>query len=154
MATSFLGASRSFLGNLWGFIDAARRTVLNLLFLVIVIALVIGVVRSGPPSLADKTTLVLGLSGPIVEQRGGSVRENALAQVRGEAPQTTQLRDVLAVLDAAAKDPKIVRVLLQLDEMRGAGLPTLREVAGALGRFKASGKQVVAWGSGFDQRQY
>ncbi|MEP7299283.1 MAG: signal peptide peptidase SppA [Burkholderiales bacterium] len=154
MATSFLGASRSFLGNLWGFIDAARRTVLNLLFLVIVVALLIGIIRSGPAGLADKTTLVLALNGPIVEQRGGSVRENALAQVRGDAPQSTQLRDVLAVLDAAAKDPKIVRVLLKLDELRGAGLPALREIAAAVGRFKASGKQVVAWGSGFDQRQY
>jgi protease IV len=61
---------------------------------------------------------------------------------------------VLAVLDAAAKDPKIVRVLLQLDELRGAGLPVLREVASGIERFKASGKPVVAWGSGYDQRQY
>lgn len=154
MARSFLTSSRRFLGNLWGFVDAARRTVLNLLFLAIVIAVVVVAVKSGPQALSDKTTLVLALQGPLVEQRGGSVRDNAIAQVRGDAPQSAQLRDVLAVLDAAAKDPKIVRVLLQLDELRGGGLPALREVAAALERFKASGKQVVAWGSGFDQRQY
>ena len=154
MATSFLSSTRSFFANLWGFVDAARRTVLNLLFLLIVIAVAVAVVKSGPPALSDKTTLVLALQGPLVEQRGGSVRDNAVAQARGDAMQSAQLRDVLAVLDAAAKDPKIVRVLLQLDELRSAGLPTLREVAAGLERFKASGKPVVAWGSGFDQRQY
>jgi len=154
MATSLLSSTRSFLANLWGFVDAARRTVLNLLFLLIVVVLVVAAIRSGPPALSEKTTLVLALQGPLVEQRGGSVRDNALAQARGEAMQSAQLRDVLAVLDAAAKDPKIVRVLLQLDDLRGGGLPMLREVAAALERFKATGKQVVAWGSSFDQRQY
>ena len=154
MATSFLSSTRSFLGNLWEFVDATRRTLLNILFVLIVIAVVIALFKGGAPALADKTTLVLSLQGPLVEQRGGSVRDNALAQARGEAMQSAQLRDVLAVLDAAAKDPKIVSVLLQLDELRGAGLPVLHEVAGAIERFKASGKPVVAWGSGFDQRQY
>lgn len=154
MATSLLSSTRRFFANLWGFVDATRRTVLNLLFLLIVIAVIVAVAKSGAPALADKTTLVLALQGPLVEQRGGGVRDNALAQVRGEAPQSVQLRDVLAVLDAAAKDPKIVRVLLQLDELRAAGLPALRDIVTALERFKASGKPVVAWGSGYDQRQY
>jgi len=154
MASSHPGAVRRVFSRLWGVVDATRRAVLNLLFLAIVIALVVAFARSGTPALADKTTLVLALQGPLVEQRGGSVRENAIAQAQGDAPQSAQLRDVLAVLDAAAKDPKIVSVLLQLDELRAAGLPALREVAAALERFKASGKTVVAWGSGFDQRQY
>ena len=154
MARSFLASTRGFLANLWGFVDAARRTVLNLLFLAIIVAVVIALMHNGPTALADKTTLVLALKGPLVEQRGGSVRDNAIAQARGEAVESVQLRDVLAVLDAAAKDPKIVRVLLQLDDLRGAGLAVLRDVAAGLARFKASGKQVVAWGSGYDQRQY
>src|SRR5262249_8864021 len=54
----------------------------------------------------------------------------------------------------AATDSHIARIVLVLDDFAGAGLPTLREVAAALGRFRAAGKQVVAWGSGYDQRQY
>jgi len=61
---------------------------------------------------------------------------------------------VLAVLDAAAKDPKVSHVLLALDDFEGAGLATLRELAAAIERFKASGKPVYAWGSQYDQRQY
>ncbi|MFX5957102.1 hypothetical protein ABTF01_22150, partial [Acinetobacter baumannii] len=71
-----------------------------------------------------------------------------------DAKKTTQLRDVLAVLDQAAKDPQISTVVLLLDELNSAGLVSLREVASAIDRFKASGKTVVAWGSSFDQRQY
>ncbi|HEY4065849.1 MAG TPA: signal peptide peptidase SppA [Burkholderiaceae bacterium] len=154
MAMTFLSSTRRFFARVWGVVDATRRTVLNLLFLAIVVAVIVVLARSGAPALADQTTLVLALKGPLVEQRGGNVRDNAIAQAQGDVVEAVQLRDVLAVLDAAAKDPKIVRVLLQVDDLRGAGLPMLREVAAALQRFKASGKQVIAWGSGFDQRQY
>ena len=65
-----------------------------------------------------------------------------------------QLRDILAALDAAAADPKISSLVVVLDEMRPTGFATLREIAAAIDRFKASGKKVVAWGSSYDQRQY
>ena len=77
-----------------------------------------------------------------------------LAEAQGNAKKSTQLRDILAVLDSAAKDSKITSAVLLLDDMGPTGLPMLREVAAAIDRFKASGKTVVAWGSGFDQRQY
>src|SRR5260221_13914778 len=80
MATSFRSSTRRFLVNLWGYVDAARRTVLNLLFLAIIVAIVVALLRGGAPSLAEKTTLVMALKGPLVEQRGGNVRDNAIAQ--------------------------------------------------------------------------
>jgi protease-4 len=145
----------SWFGKFWGLLDASRRLVLNLLFLAVLVALVVALFKSGGPSLSDKTALVLNLQGVIVEQHTDDLRATALAQARGQdSKRTTQLRDVLTVLEAAAKDSHIERVVLVLDEFQGAGLATLREVAAALDRFKASGKTVVAWGSGYDQRQY
>jgi protease-4 len=44
--------------------------------------------------------------------------------------------------------------VLVLDDLSGGGAPSLSEVAAALARFKHSGKQVVAWGSSYSQRQY
>ena len=112
-------------------------------------------VRSGPQPLAEKTALVLNLDGSIAEQRAGNLRSTALDQLRGETtPQKMQLRDVLAVLDTAAKDDKIASAVLILDELDATGLATLREVGAAVDRFRASGKKVVAWGSSYDQRQY
>jgi protease-4 len=154
MSTSRFASVRRWAGRFWWLLDASRRMLLNLLFLLLLLALAVALVRSGPPALADKTALVLDLEGTIGEQSSGGLRETALDQLRGHAPQKTQLRDVISVLDAAAKDPKIQRVVLVLDEFQGSGLATLREVAAAIDRFKASGKPVTAWGSGYDQRQY
>lgn len=141
---------------LWWLLDATRRTLLNLLFLLLLVLLAWYLVlrSSATPPLQDKTALVLALRGPIHEQWHGSLRENALKQARGEPMAQVRLRDVLTALDAAARDPAIARAVLVLDDFAGAGLPTLREVAAAIERFKASGKPVVAWGSGYDQRQY
>jgi len=138
----------------WRVLDSTRRVALNLLFVAVVVALVIVVAKRGPPGLEEGTALVLDLKGTIVEQHAAGLRAMALAQATGQEAPDTQLRDVLGVLDAAAKDPRIDRVVLMLDDLQGAGLPVLREVAAALERFKAAGKPVVAWGSAFNQRQY
>jgi protease-4 len=108
----------------------------------------------GPPPLADKTVLVINPHGPIREQFSGSLRENALQKARGSELEQTRLRDLLTALDAGATDARITSALLVLDDFAGAGLPTLRELAAAVDRFRASGKKVVAWGSNYDQRQY
>ncbi len=148
------GPIRRFFGFLWRAVDFSRRVVLNLLFLAIVIFIAAAWFVEGRPTLNDNTVLVLDIKGPIVEQYTGAAGEAALAQTLLERERETQLRDILAALDAAAKDSRITRVLLLLDDFEGAGMPTLREVVAALKRVKAAGKQVVAWGSSFDQRQY
>jgi protease IV len=139
----------------WSLLDSGRRFVFNLFFLLVVLALMFALMRSSKSGLDDKTTLLLNLQGGLVEQRASHPRDAALAQIgSGKSVVNTQLRDVLAALEAAQLDSKISSALLLLDEFEGAGLPALREVASALERFKASGKTVVAWGMGFDQRQY
>lgn len=145
------------LGWLWHALDATRRALLNLLLLLLLAAFVWALVASrggGVTPLPENTALVLALQGPIREQYAGSLRDNALQQVRGRDTSQLRLRDVLAVVDAAKDDPAITRMVLALDDFGGAGPATLHEVAAALERFKARGKQVVAWGSGYDQRQY
>jgi len=148
------GSVRRFFVGLWAFIDASRRVVLNLLFIAVVVVLVFALVSGGPRRLQDNTALVLELKGPLVEQRAGSLRDDAERQIFGGGAPSTQLRDVLTVLDAAAKDEKIARVVLLLDEFSASGVASLRELGAAIERVKARGKQVVAWGSSYDQAQY
>ena len=155
MASSRSGSIRTFFRRLWWLVDASRRTVFNLLFLAIVVIAVVAWFKSGPSPLAEKTALVLDLQGSIAEQKSGNLRQSALSGLRGnDVPQKVQLRDVRDALAAAAADPKIERVVLVLDDLEGAGTATLHEIAMAVDRFKAAGKQVVAWGSSYDQRQY
>jgi len=154
MSASSPGPTRRFFRGVWRVVDVSRRVVLNVLFLLILAIVVVALIKTGPAPIAEKTALVLRIDGTIGEQKTGTLRSTALDQLRGEALQKVQLRDVLAVLEAAATDDRITSLVIVLDELRPTGFSTLREVAAAIDRFKASGKKVVAWGSGYDQRQY
>ena len=154
MAATRPGIVRRFFAGAWGLLDAGRRVVMNLLFLAVVIAVLALAFGGGGPRLKDKTALVLDLKGPLVEQRAGAMRDDFARQAFGGGAPSVRLRDLLTVLDAAAKDEKIARVVLVLDDFSSAGLASLREASAALERFKASGKQVIAWGSSYDQAQY
>ncbi|MEP7057747.1 MAG: signal peptide peptidase SppA [Caldimonas sp.] len=147
-------SARKVLGRLWWLLGASRRAFFNLLFLALVILALVAWVKRGPPAPLEKTALVFDLHGAISEQKAGNVRQSVLNRVRGASGQKVQLRDVRTVLEAAAADPKIERVVLVLDDFDGAGAAMLHEVTAAIDRFKASGKPVVAWGSSYDQRQY
>jgi protease-4 len=141
-------------GAFWRALDATRRTVLNLIFLGIVILLLWAMFGGGVKPLATKTALVLDIKGDLVEQHTGGLRESLLAGVGGESKRTVQLRDVLTVLDAAAKDSNISSVVLILDEMDSAGLAMLHEVGAAIDRVKAAGKPVIAWSGNYNQKRY
>lgn len=140
----------------WWLLDGTRRALMNLLVLLLLVALVSALLFRGPKPLADKTTLVLKLEGNLVEQFSGSAREQLVAQAQGQGvAKQTRLRDVVAALEQAAKDDKISAVLLDVDDLQGAGLAGLREVAEALQRFrKSSGKPVLAYGDSYGQRGY
>ncbi|MFG6429985.1 signal peptide peptidase SppA [Roseateles sp. LYH14W] len=152
---SLFSALGWFFSKTWWLIDGTRRALLNLLMLVLIVIVVTALVTRGPTPLAEKTTLVLKLDGNLVEQFSGSPREQLLAQAQGRSTaRQTRLRDVLAVLDQAATDDKIGALLLDVDELRGAGLAGLHEVAAGLQRFKQSGKPVLAYSDSYSQRGY
>ncbi|HEU4851926.1 MAG TPA: signal peptide peptidase SppA [Telluria sp.] len=155
MKSSPFSYVRRGLGVFWRGVDATRRTFFNVLFLLIAILLLWALFGGGVKPLGEKTALVVNLRGDIVEQHRGrpteALVENALG---GDVKRSTQLRDVLTVLDAAAKDPQISSVVLMTDEMDYAGLAVIGEVSRAIDRVKAAGKPVIAYGSNFTQRQY
>jgi protease-4 len=105
-------------------------------------------------SLDDHTVLVMDLKGALVEESPGGLKDKVIGEIQGNASDTVRLRDVVMTLELAAKDKHIDKVLLKLDDFQGGGLVSLREAASAIEKFKASGKQVVAWAALYDQRQY
>lgn len=139
----------------WWLLDGTRRALMNLFVLLLIVIVVTAWLTRGPAPLAPKTTLVLSLNGNLVEQFSGSPREQLMAQAQGRSTaRQTRLRDVLAVLDQAGRDDAIGAVLLDLDDLRGAGLASLHEVAAGLQRFKKSGKPVLAYADSYSQRAY
>jgi len=149
------GPFRRFLGAFWSAVDATRRFTFNLLFLLVVLLFALALLTGGSrPHVQENTALVVDLRGAIVEQYTGSAREASLSEALGGEVRETQLRDVLAGIDAAAQDAKIGRMVLLLDDLGHTGLAQLREISAAIGRFRAAGKKVVAWGSNLEQRRY
>ena len=148
------GFLRRLFGGLWNGLDFTRRLVVNLVFLVILVLLVSAMFGGGNAALKENTTLVLEPKGEIVEQYSGSPGDVALSKALGEEVPETQLRDILKVLEEAAKDDNITQLLLRLDSFGGAGVSTLREVGRALDEFRKSGKKVIVYGEYMDQAAY
>jgi len=147
------GPLTRFLRGLWNSINFARRLVFNLVFLLVVAIVLVALVSAGK-KLDDRNVLVFAPQGEVVEQFSVDPMQRAMSRALGQPQEETQLRDLLRALDAAATDARIERLVIRSDQMTGIGYATLQELARAIARFKQSGKQVVAYADGMDQKQY
>lgn len=138
---------------LWNAFNFVRRLVFGMVALFLVFALLAGLGREAAPIQA-KTALVLEPKGAIVEQYSVSPVDRALGKALGDDAEETQLRDIVRALDAAANDPNIDRVVLMPGKVTSAGTATLREIGQAMVKFRASGKEIVAYGDFYSQGQY
>jgi protease-4 len=153
MSSQSPGVIRRFFRGLWNALNFTRRLVFNLIFIFLVIVF-IGALSGSRPVLGNRTALVLDPKGAVVEQFRTDPVQRALGNVAGNETKEVQLRDLLRVIDAAAKDSHIERIVLIPDEMDGVGLATARDLGAALDRFKATGKEVIAVSGGMGQNQY
>lgn len=156
------GPVATFFVGLWNVVNFARKLFLNLLFfgfllfLVMFMIVVAGLKSSGAGApLFERTTLVVAPEGRLVEQYSADPATRALAKLLNDKDaDEVQLRDLVRAIDGAAKDKRIERMLLRVDALQPSGYASLREVAAALQRFRASGKPIVAFGENLGQSQY
>ncbi len=150
----------AFFVGLWDVMNFTRRLILNLLFFgllfFVLLVMVVAATRgSAVKPLQDRTTLVIAPEGRLVEQYSADPVSRAVGRAMGDTgADEIQLRDLLRALEAAQKDKKIERVLLQLDRLQPSGFASMREVAAALQTLRGSGKQVVAFSESMSQWQY
>ncbi|PWK85949.1 signal peptide peptidase SppA [Fulvimonas soli] len=140
-------------------INVLRLVIINLVFfgvLFLLLLLVAGGIAGSrlARTVENGSVLVLRLQGQLVEQYSLDPLQRTFASLSGNPPRQVQLRDLVGAIDAAAKDPRISRILLLPDELHGGGFAALREAGAALDRFRAAGKPVIAWGVNLDQGQY
>lgn len=144
---------RAFFASVFRLLDFVRRS-LHLILLLVIFGFVAGALRTSIPNLPSRAALVLEPEGEIVEQLSGDPIDRALAQARGGGSQETLLRDLIDAVRAAKGDDRVKLIVLKLDLLGGGGQPTLAEFALALDDFRASGKKVIAQGTGLLQDQY
>jgi protease-4 len=150
---------RSFLTRAWlGFwrtIDLTRKILLNVIFfLLLYLVFVLFLQPDKPLRVNVETTLVMRPYGYVVEQYSGSPVDRALQRATSQAPSETRLRDLVEAVDRAAADSHIKQMVIDTDYLWGIGLASLLELEKAVGRFKASGKAVVAVANVLSQHQY
>lgn len=146
------GIIKRILSAFWTVLDFTRRAIANVIFALIIIGVGAVLFYESSPTVADKSILVVNLSGNMVEQSELS-GDTITALISGAEPET-RLRDVLRAFRLAETDNRISGVLIRLDDLEGAGLASLREIGVAMDRFKASGKKITVWSTAFSQKQY
>ena len=144
---------RSFFSALWRGLDGLRKA-LHLILLLLIFGILIGVLRGSVPRIPAKAALLLVPEGQLVEQLSGDPVERALQETRGETHRETLLWDLTDSIRAAASDPRIPAIALDLQKFEGGTQPTLEEFAAALREFRAGGKKVIAYGTELTQERY
>jgi protease-4 len=138
---------------IWRGLDGLRKG-LHLILLLGFFLLIIAALSPSIPIVPSKAALVLAPQGALVEQLAGDPFERAVAEVYGTNRPETLLRDLIDVVDKAAKDRRIELMVLDLSRMTGGGIAKMQELAQAIERFRATGKKVYAFGESYDQAQY
>jgi protease-4 len=148
------GAVRRVFGALWRGLDQTRRFTVNVLFVVLVVLLLGWLLSGGGPDIPDQTALVLAPDGDLVEQLSGDPLDRALEQLAGDAQPETLMRDLLDSIAAAETDDRVQVLLLDLNDMGGAGLSKLQTLRAAIEDFKSTGKKVIAAADSYTQSSY
>jgi protease-4 len=138
---------------LWRGLDAARKF-LHLVLLLVIFGFIVGALSTSIPRIADHSALVIAPKGEIVEQLSGDPIDQAIARVQGDRQEETLVWDLVDAVRAAKQDARIRAIVLDLDDMRGGGQPTLAELTSAIKDFRSSGKKVVAHATYMGQEQY
>jgi protease-4 len=144
---------KAILSGIWRGLDGLRK-VLHLILLVVIFGVIVWAVSSSMPPFPQRAALVIRPEGRLVEQLSGDGVQRAIESAQDQERQETLLWDLVDAIRAAATDNRIRVLVLDLDKMEGAGQPMLEELASAIGKFRASGKPVIAYGTTFDQGQY
>jgi protease-4 len=157
MSAAEPGPIRSFFRFIWQAINFTNHLVFNIIMLFVLI-LILAAISAGMSSksftpLNNNTALVLNLEGQLVEQRTADSISSAISEAQGDMREI-QLRDVLAVIEAAKTDPKISHLVLNTEGFNASGMASVREIAKALQEFKTSKKPIYAFANSYEQKQY
>ncbi len=155
-----------FLLAVWQGIDLMRRIFVNLLFVGVVFGffffalLLMGMAAAaggeggGVVAVPKSTALVLQPKGLVVEQLSGDPMDRALQKMIGNEVPEALLKDMIDAIREAKDDDRVKVLVLDLNQMLGAGLTKLQELRAAVYDFKESGKPVVATADAYDMARY
>lgn len=148
------GIIRRGFATLMGAISWLRLVLLNVLFVVILVAVFIALSGSRLPTIPDNGALLLDIEGQLVDQLSYTDPMAILLGAGNSGQAETLLQDVIDAVHFAAEDPRINTLVLRLDKLSRGGISKFQEIAPALEQFRGAGKKIIALGDNFNQDQY
>ena len=142
---------------LWNTVNGIRKFIINVIFFGLLAVIAVVLLNSEDEIVVeDQSALVLNLSGSIVDQKHYvDPIEMALSQGQANDPEgEILLADVLYTINNATQDARITSIVLDLADLRDAGISKMTAIGEALTQFKAANKSVIAMANGYDQNQY
>jgi protease IV len=150
---TFGSALKGFFWLVWRILEGIRK-VLHLALLLVIFGFILAALHTSIPVVPHSAALLIAPEGEVVEQLAIDPIRRAVGEASGNTAGETLLKDVLDAIAAAKSDSRIKLIVLDLDQMGGAGLSKLQEIGAALRDFRASGKRVIAAGDSLNQSQY
>ncbi len=109
-------------------------------------------IKEDKPVVEEKSMLVVDLAVQINDTKPSTSLREALTE---DQKSILPLRQVLASIESATKDPNIVGILLDGRSGDGQnGYATLKEVRNALERFRSKGKKIFAYNLNWTEKGY
>lgn len=147
------GLIRCFFRLIAGLLSAVRVLV-NLVFVLILVAVIMSFVQKDVQPLPEHAALKVAPGGFLVEQKTYVDPLTQILEQSSPADAETLIHDLIEAIDRAADDERITSLVMELDFLIGGGISKLEDIGDALARFKASGKTIVAVGDNYTQEQY
>lgn len=141
----------SLIGSLLGLTIFSGLGTLGLLFLIIAAA-----VQDTSPDVKDKSMLVFDLSMKITDSQPTS-QDLLQKTLTGLDEEQITLRKVIKTLEKAQRDPRIVGIYIDATHSgtgSNLGYASLKEIRQGLDKFRASGKKIIAYSTGWNEREY
>ena len=147
---------KKILYGLWKTINGIRKVFLNLIFLGLIAIILMALSSDEPIPIENSSALELKLAGSIVDQKKYVDPWQSVLSKGAKSDENSEilLQDVINVVDAAANDPRIKALVLNLSSLSKTDLSKLQTVGDALLRFKQSGKPITVNGNFYNQQQY
>jgi protease-4 len=140
-----------FIRGLWKVLVGVKDALVLLLLLIFfggLYAILSATPHAGGPT---RGALTLKLDGPIVEQ---PAEITPFQMASGDMPREYRLSELIHAFDAAAADPNIEAIALDLDIFAGGRQTTMSDLGDAIDRFRRSGKRVLTYATAYDDDTY
>ena len=135
-------------------ITRVRNFVINAVFLLLIAAVLVGLFQGLTEfRVPDDGALVIDPVGVLVEEARSEYDFFSLVS-QSEPLRQTGINELLKAVDHAVDDERIRAIVLRLDDLIAVDGAHARQLGEALERFKAAGKEVIAFGHSYSQGQY